>query len=704
MAGPYRAQHTRADTSAPLEVDRHRRDLQGLRGLAVLLVLLGHAGVPLLPGGFIGVDVFFVLSGYLITQLLLRTYQSGNHIGLGSFYARRARRILPTATVVLLATTIVGVALLGVDASRDLIVSAAWTAVFLGNVHLIAEGADYFGAALASPFQQYWSLAVEEQFYLLWPLLLLVGLSLGRRWWTPRMGGLLAALTVTVASFAFSLRTTTTNPVEAYFSTGTRAWELTAGAALALAAARIPELTRRASRTLTGAGLAAIAVAAVVLGDKVPYPGWAGLLPVLGTLAIIAGGLHADQAWTGLTTRPLVHLGNISYATYLWHWPLLILPLYVTGEPPGLANALALLALSAALGWATTTLIENPIRYGTLLAHNGTTAGMSLLAIAGPIVLMSPLLSVPPPNTIGLTAGSSQDVTRHVTVETVSSNAAPITDQTRPTLNQLSRDTGVHVDNQCMTSPRSREVLTCTFGDPNGTRHIILFGDSHAGMWSPALDIWGHGAHVKVTLIAKTSCSPWNLTMWQKRLDEPHLTCAPWREAALAYITQTQPDLVIVGGNVHNIVLNDNGVAVAGESDVNRLWRAGVTDTLTQLRNAGIPVAVLQDVPAYSQEVLTCLAVHRNDTRPCAQQHEPDTYLRRLSIEKEVISATGSELIATYDWFCQKGTCPVIINDIVAYRDNGGHITATYASWLSTVMGERVAELLPEPPTTTPRA
>lgn len=647
-----------------------------------------------MSGGFIGVDAFFVLSGYLITLMLLHHYQDHGNIGISSFYLRRARRILPTATLVLLTTSAAGVAILGVDASRDLLVSAAWTAVFLGNVHLISNNADYFNSNLPSPFQQYWSLAVEEQFYLLWPLLLLLGLWAGRRLWTPRVGALAVALATVIVSFAINATTTETEPVAAYFSTTTRAWELAAGALLALLAGRLPRLPKPASVATALLGIALLLASAALLNEATPYPGTAALLPVTGALLVIYGGRHHTKA-NPLTSAPLVHLGNISYATYLWHWPLLILPLYLTGEQPTTATAAGLLGLSIGLGWATTSLLENPLRNWTLLAHGPTMTGVGALSVLGPLVLMSPLLTAPPASTLGLNAGSVKDVATQVTVESVASAAAPITDQTRPTLNQLSRDTGNHVDYHCMSSPSSSEVLACDFGDPSGTNHIIVFGDSHAGMWTPGLDTWGQSSDTRVTLIAKTSCSPWHLSMWKSGNRAPHHTCDPWRESALAYIEQTRPDLVLIGGNVNNVTLADNGQPVADELVINAMWRAGAARTLTRLTGAGITVAVMQDVPSFTQDLHACLATHRSDTRECSQIREPATYLRRLEIEREAIEAAGAHLIPTYDWFCQNGRCPIIINDIIAYRDSVGHITATYATWLSGILGERVSRLLP---------
>ena len=697
VTGEYQPRHG----STPVLKDStggHRDDLQGLRGVAVLLVLLGHASVPFLPGGFIGVDVFFVLSGFLITAVLLRDYATNGRIHFGVFYARRVRRLLPTAALVLVVTTIAGVAILGVDASRDLVVSAAWTAVFLGNVHLIANGNDYFASdSLPSPFQQYWSLAVEEQFYLVWPVLLLLGLAVGKRLFTPRVGALAVVSLATVASFAWALRQTGDDPAAAYYSTFTRAWELGVGALLALAVPYLPDLTRRAAGITQLAGLSLIGLGAVGISAQTPYPGVAALLPVGGAALIIAAGVSTLPRPDALANPVLTHLGDISYAAYLWHWPLLVLPIYITGETPSLGVSLLLVLVALGLAEVTTRFFENPVRFSaSLVASKPLTFALAVALLVGPVVVMSPLLSIPAPGANTYTASQSAEVVQQVSRGTAGvASAVPITDRTRPLLNQLTRDAGAHVDQNCMSSTSSVDVLTCTFGDAAGSRHVIVFGDSHAGMWTPGLDKWGQQAGVRVTLMAKTSCSPWMLSIWHRRIQKPHVTCDPWREAALTSIVHSDADLVLVAGNVNGVNLHVDGQQVSDPRLVSSYWREGATSTLALLTSSGKRVAVLADVPAFAQDTLTCLATNREDTRECGQVADPATYLQRLDIEQEAAAETGAGFIMTYDWFCTKGTCPVVVNDMIVYRDNGGHITATYAAWLSNALGERIAPHLP---------
>ena len=359
-----------------------RRDIQGLRAIAVLLVVLDHAGVPFLQGGYVGVDVFFVLSGFLITGLLLAGPRSGPRLVL-DFYVRRARRILPAATLTLVVTIVASYLLLNVVRARQAVVDSIWASLFMANVHYANEGTDYFARGQPpSPVQHYWSLSVEEQFYFAWPALVALALFgipyaahrlRGRRHGRPagvdrtaRLALLALTLVVAGASFAWSVFLTDRQPTDAYFSTVTRAWELALGALLAIAGASLVRLPRLARSVMGWLGLAAIVVAAVAYTSSTPFPGDAALLPTLGAALVIAAGVGRDDdppAPAACSARaPLRYVGDRSYAFYLWHWPVLVIAGLYVGEELSVMTNLLLVVFAFGISIVSYALVEDPIR------------------------------------------------------------------------------------------------------------------------------------------------------------------------------------------------------------------------------------------------------------------------------------------------------------------------------------------------------
>jgi peptidoglycan/LPS O-acetylase OafA/YrhL len=351
-----------------------RGDVEGLRAIAVLLVVLYHAKTTGIRGGYVGVDVFFVISGYLITRLLLHDTEKHGKPSLASFWARRIRRILPAACVVIAATVLASYQWLGFLRGGSVARDAEWTSTFLANFHLASLGTDYLGAQeLTSPLQHFWSLAVEEQFYLAWPGLVALAVVLGAAT-TARKRLLIVLIPLTIASFAFSCIFTSTDPIPAYFSPFTRAWELAVGALLAVLE---PELLRRVGRsswaTVLGVlGLAAVIGSALVFTARTPFPGVAAALPVLGAAAVLAAGTaSAGSAATSrlLAIAPLRVIGRLSFGWYLWHWPVLIIATEHSDGPLSYGSRLLLMVAALGLAAVSLVLVENPIRFSRVLAR-----------------------------------------------------------------------------------------------------------------------------------------------------------------------------------------------------------------------------------------------------------------------------------------------------------------------------------------------
>ena len=350
---------------------KFRPDVEGLRAVAVLLVLVYHAGVPSFGGGYVGVDVFFVISGFVITGLLLRERSATARTSLLAFYGRRCRRILPAATLVIVATLMASYHWLGFIRADQVAADARSAALFVANFHFISIGTNYLSAQRPpSPLQNLWSLSVEEQFYFVYPTFFILVAALGRRInFRAKIAGALIA--VILGSFAWSIYQTDTNGVVAYFSPLTHAWELALGGLVAVGTSHLSRMPALLAGSLTWAGLAAIIVAAFVFTDLTPYPGWAVSLPALGAALIIGGGaaVPALGAEWLLGLPPVRWLGKLSYSLYLWHWPVLAIAAQQSGGPLPLGTNLLWLLAALGLSIVTYYALENPIRHARFLAR-----------------------------------------------------------------------------------------------------------------------------------------------------------------------------------------------------------------------------------------------------------------------------------------------------------------------------------------------
>ncbi|MFB7617217.1 acyltransferase family protein [Kitasatospora sp. NPDC056181] len=659
---------------APRRPAAFRPDIEGLRGVAVLAVLAFHAAVPAFTGGYVGVDVFFVISGFLITGLLL-----GRPIGLRDFAARRARRILPAAAVVLVATALAGGALLdplrGTDLARDLIASAGQFA----NWRFVGRQTDYLAAERdPSPLQHFWSLGVENQFYLLWGMLLL-GLArhlAGRR----RTAAIALATTVIGGvSLALCIRWTADSAPLGYFSTASRLWEFATGACAALLGTAIAGWLPRAGRAARGAdralrllgwaGAAAVVLAVFRYDRNTPFPGSAALLPVLGTAAVLLAGpahraLGPTDAGRLLATRPLRAAGRLSYAWYLWHWPVLTIAQARYGALPWTTLA-ALTAASALPAWLTLRLVEQPLRYGSSPApRRGLAVGASALVI--------PLIA-------GLTLGGGTvravgkaDLPVVVPAGAVDGPAllAPGTRvlTLTPSLARAREDfppgKGCEIPLGAESSPR------CLFGAETSPDRIVLVGDSHAGQWiSAALELAGQ-RHWALEVLVKPGCPLATLTVRNNVLGRTFDECDRWRENTLTRLaTGPRPRLILMAG------LNRYG----SQEERTEGW----TRTLDRLSAVGAPLAYLADTPMPGKDIPTCLAASDGRSDACFFPRE-SAFERDPLTDGGLAGRYGVRVLDLGPLLCP-GTgpdCPAVLEGVVLYRDTG-HITDTLARVLA---------------------
>ncbi|WP_041834335.1 acyltransferase family protein [Actinoplanes sp. N902-109] len=651
----------------------HRRDIEGLRAVAVLLVVAYHCGLPVVSGGYVGVDVFFVISGFLITGLLLRELRGTGTLSIPRFYARRALRLLPASATVVVATVVASALWLPPLRLSGILSDALHTSIYTMNYRLAAIGTDYLQAdADPSPLQHFWSLAVEEQFYLVWPVLIL---ALGRR------RGLGAALSVlTAGSLALALWQTRENAGWAYFGAHTRAWELGVGALLALGAVRLP-------RWCVPAGLVAVGVSAVLYTAETPFPGYAALLPVLGTAAVIAGGTGRPAGLLG--TPVLQGIGRLSYSWYLWHWPMLLIAPAVVGRPlAGWENVLVALG---ALGLAALTfaLIENPMRQPAVLRNRpwrgiGAGLGISLLC-AGLCVVVSYTAShargvshyramTLNPDSVG-----PEELSR-IIAESVRLPAVPA--NLTPKLDRAAKDKPRYYSENCSGTFDDAEVKKpCAYGDLSSPTTVVLFGDSHAGHWFPALEAVALQRHWKLVVVTKSACTAADGVIFLPQLKREFTECVQWRRAAWDYVRSLHPAKVVLASTYPSNEL----LHVSGSQD--DAWAAAWRRSVRDAAVPGARVYFIADTPWMAGSNPECLSVHPNEPAACGRDRVSALALpERRRMVTAAVRAAGARVIDPTSWFCTPTTCPAIVGNVLVYRDQH-HVTTAYSRLLAPELG-----------------
>ena len=695
-----------------------RGDIQGLRAIAVLTVLAAHAGLPHLAGGYVGVDVFFVISGFLITQQLVREGERDGRVSLVSFYARRARRILPAATVVLLATVAYAAARLGVLATRSITTDALWASAFAANIHFAREGTDYFQQGQPpSPLQHFWSLAVEEQFYLVWPLLVLVCAWLVHRRRADGARGLgrvvLAVLGVVIlGSLAWSIYSTHHSAASAYFSTPARAWELAIGAVCAVVVTRDGfRLPVWASQVLGVLGLLLIAYACLAFGADTPFPGSAALVPVIGSAALLVAGTHAEDRRTNLAgaliaRRPLRLVGDWSYSLYLWHFPLLVLPELAAGHALSWQLRLGLALAAVAISALSYRFVENPFRRARTWRVPWRAVVLYPLSVAlviGCISCARPYADhvlqargqhaaitargVPADATPGSLSGKQlHRLVRSSVRAALHDRAVPTT--LDPALEELESSNADLGDCDYFETD-SREL--CARGDADATKTVVLLGNSHGRHWTPALDEIAATAHVKLYYLVMSQCTMSLVTQDAMNSTEPFTKCADFHEWALSTIRALHPDEVIVSSNpIGSAIHTSDGERVTDPTRMRELESAGYVDLFRRLRPLTKRAVLLRDIPQVTAYPGSCLATH-DHLRACLS-HRYEWQKEEADLQADAARTAHADVVSMDDFFCQKGWCPVVVGDVITHRDRS-HMTTEYSAMLAQPLGHRLGLL-----------
>jgi len=681
---------------------RFRPDIQGLRCVAVVLVVLYHSGVPGLSGGYVGVDAFFVISGFLITRQLISEQLRTGRISIGDFYARRIKRLLPSALTVV-ATTVVAFRIWGPPLQSSTVARDGIFSTFYAiNYRLAAAGVDYQNAdGPVSPFQHFWSLAVEEQFYLLWPLLLLGTALLARRF--IRTLGSITVLVVT-ASLVASIGCTRSDPTLAYFAIHTRGWELGVGGAVAIGT---PLLLRRISEpvlTWSGwAGLIMIVLAAVRFTAHTPFPGSAAALPVAGAALIIVSGLSGAPGAGRerglerilLGSRLPQFVGRISYGWYLWHWPVLILAPALLGKDLAWPEKLLASALGFGLAVLTNVLIEQSVARGPNRRWRwiGMGAGMSVAVTAVAVLV----LALPPSARSGAGSASALNLpaTSAAGLSTLldaAYNAPAVPGNLTPALAAAVEDVPPTTGNGCHATFLVTTEPACVFGRPDAARTIVLFGDSHAEQWFGGLDALARAKGWRLVSWTKAACPLADVLLMSAQLKRSYIECPAWRKNTLARISQLHPDLVVAAGSD----------ALPGTDYSNSTWASDTLRTLSALRAAADQVVYLADLPRPMDNVPVCLAANLRQPAKC--QFTRESMTNGATIQNQLparhaavvaaVHAAGATAVDPTDWFCGTSGCPVTVRNTLVYRD-ATHMTQAYSTALGPVLSAALARTVP---------
>ncbi|MCI0156310.1 acyltransferase [Leifsonia shinshuensis] len=672
-----------------------RGDLEGLRAVAVVLVVAYHAQLLGLVGGYVGVDVFYVLSGFFITGLLVREFRRTARLDLVAFYVRRGRRLLPVAAVVLVVVAVAGYLILPFVQWTSL----GWDIVAAGlnvaNFRFAAQSTDYLAQGVdQSAVLHFWSLGVEEQFYLFWPLLVLGLMALGRKGAKPGGEGrrtttvlVVGIGTIAVLSLLASVILTATAQSWAFFMLPTRAWELAVGALIAVLAPALGQIPHAARRLLAVVGVVGIVVAAVVFDDSTPTPGIAMLLPVVATAAVIVGG-DARGVGAGAVLRwaPLRWIGRWSYSIYLWHWPLLVFPAAILGAHIGELSVplrVGLCLASIVAGILSYVCVERVFRTPKaspgLSPRRGARVG---LAIAAACVVVAVVPGVALIAVTGTKAGApvtastqapadGDDAARHLREGlALSSLPASLT----PSLAAAADALPATYANGCHLEFAHTEFGECVFGDQGARRTAVLVGDSHAAQWFPALDRVAAENGWRLVSLTKSACAPTTA-----RLPHPsdsgrdYTECAEAHRSVVSRVAELRPQLVLASAMVSHKL---SGAASTA-------WFSGVTDFLGQLSDAGAEqIVVLGDTPRPAADVPSCVAKNVDALRKCnasADTASPAGLTDRMAAAAE---SARARFVATTDWMCIDGGCPVVVGNTLMYRDES-HITPEAAVWSS---------------------
>ncbi|MCG3189373.1 MAG: hypothetical protein LKCHEGNO_01747 [Burkholderiaceae bacterium] len=646
-----------------------RPEIEGLRAVSIVLVLAHHFAPTWAPGGYLGVDVFFVISGYLITTSLLAHQGAGRTLldSLLDFWSRRARRLLPNALLVLVVATLVGAWALPDPAASRLGADVSWAAGYAINWLYVLRSVDYLrsGETAHSALLNYWSLAVEEQFYLVWPIVLLLVLGRGRAWrWALALGSLSILGAIWIGQSRLAL---------AFFSSPLRAWELLLGAALALAP------LRQGSAATAWLGALSVVLAVATMTPDSHHPGIVTLLPVFGSVALIAGMAQAPlSALTrAMGCAPMRWVGARSYSLYLWHWPVLVLGSALWASTHWV-KGLVLLALALLLSETAYRWVESPARWRW--GRSAPARRVLLLALVGSLAVA--LLGH------GLRFAAERGL--RATHFAQSGRVGRL-----PPLQDTKSDLPVVYANRCHLGLEPGPPPShCLLGHAAGERAAVLFGDSHAAQWVPALLPVASERGLALAAWTRSSCPSADVTVWLPASRGVYRACDDWREAVFRALEAIKPEVIFIANfDDDAIVLVDrtSGQLVRGAA-AQAAFEVGLVRTLRRLRAMGHRVVVIRDTPRPRQDVIECVYAG-GDSQRCELSLTEATSNARA--DSTAAAAAGVSLWDLDGQICPGRRCPVVDPQTgrLVYRDDN-HLSASFAATLAPALAARWRRLV----------
>ncbi|WP_280332833.1 acyltransferase family protein [Nocardia wallacei] len=668
-----RAQQIRATRRSGVAAYRH--DLDGLRGVAIALVVIFHIWFGRVSGG---VDVFLVLSGYFFTGLLLRRAAAGS-VGVVATLRRTARRLLPALVTVLTAAVAAAVLLRPYTQWEELAHQTLASLCYYQNWQLALSWSNYAAAdPSVSPLQHLWSMSVQGQFYLAAIVLVALAARFARPGTLPRVT-VVAAAAAAVLSFAYAAHGTAAHQGWSYYDSAARAWELLAGAALAVVVPRLAP-PRWARTVLAAFGIVAVLACGWLLDGAGLFPGPAALLPVAAAAALIIAGNTAEPADRPLPNRvltwqPMTRLGDIAYALYLWHWPILIYFLTERGRPTaGVGDGLVVIALSLAAAWATFRFVEQPLRLRATAPRTSAVyrrrAGSAVTAAGATVALLATVwlvvVGVDPPRPVGVL-----DPVRYPGAEQLAAGAEAVDAPMRPSITEAPGDRAYPARDGCIADFDTREVLTCAYGDPDAHRTLAVVGSSHAEHWIPALHELGLRHSFRIVVYLKMGC-PLTVSADTMYKGERIPDCRDWSREVIDRLGAERPDWVFTTGTRPRDTTGDE-------------TPADYLDVWTQLAERGLNVVAVRDTPwlrrnGIRYRAIDCLAQGGDRIgcgMPRADALDP--------VNPAAVPAAGYPNVFAIDLsdaVCEPEICPVVVGNVLLYHDEH-HLTATYSRSLA---------------------